>query len=186
MGDPALSSFIPLHLPLEVDIIHHPTEPVSKSTAVHARVISPHQVHMYEFPDIPDYSKDETILLFPSTDSLTVQEVDFNIVKRVVFVDSQWQKTKRMLKDPKLQGLKCVRIDLQKTLFWRYQQCGDNCLATIEAIYYFFKEYQLKTAGTYEGEYDNLLYYYSLFYNIIQDHYKTNQKSFPRIDNYIK
>jgi len=116
----------------------------------------------------------------------SVQEIDFKAIRKVVFVDSPWQKTRRMLSDPKLTGLKCVHIDLQKTLFWRYQKCGDNCLATIEAIYYFFKEYHTKKTRNYDGEYDNLLYYYSLFYNIIQDHYKTTSKEFPRIDNYIK
>ncbi len=54
------------------------------------------------------------------------------------------------------------------------------------AIYYFFKEYHEKATGAYNGEYDNLLYYYTLFYNLIQDHYKTVQKPFPRIENYIK
>lgn len=186
MGDPALSSFIPLSLPVSVDVIHHPTELVSKSTALHAKIISPQDVTVYEFPNFPEYNRDETLLLFPGKDSLAIEEIDFSTIRKVVFVDSQWQKTKRMLHDPKLQGLRCVRIDMQKTTFWRYQKCGDNCLATIEAIYYFFKEYQTKKFGSYNGEYDNLMYYYSYFYNIIQEHYRKTSKVFPRIDNYIK
>lgn len=55
------------------------------------------------------------------------------------------------------------------------------------AIYYFFKEYQMKANnGEYHGEWDDLMYYYSLFYSIIQDTYKQKKRDFPRIDNYIK
>ena len=46
--------------------IHHPTELLSKSTAIHARIICPDDVSIHEFPDIPDYNLDETVLLFPS------------------------------------------------------------------------------------------------------------------------
>jgi hypothetical protein len=46
--------------------IHHPTELLSKSTAIHARIICPNDVKVYEFPDIPDYNLEETVLLFPS------------------------------------------------------------------------------------------------------------------------
>ena len=57
----------------------------------------------------------------------------------------------------------------------------------ILAIYYFFKEYQeCISGGNYNGEYDNLLYYYSFFYHMIQDKYRTSNKNFPRIQNYIK
>jgi len=184
MGDPTLAPH--LTLPLEVDIIHHPTELVSKSTAIHAKIISSENVHIYEFPDFPDYHRDETLLLFPSQDSLTVKEIDFSSIKKVVFVDSQWQKTRKMMSDQRLSSLKCMKIDTQKTKFWRYQRFGENYLATIEAIYHFFKEYHTQKTGSYEGQYDDILYYYSLFYNLIQDHYKSTKKPFPRMENYVK
>jgi len=82
--------------------------------------------------------------------------------------------------------LPCVKIDEQKTLFWRYQDVGEECLATIEAIYYFYKEFVTKQSGSYDGECDDLLYYYSFMYNLIQDRYKTQNKKFKRIENYIK
>ena len=101
------------------------------------------------------------------------------------------------------QGLPCVKIDEQKTLFWRYQDVGEDCLATIEgksqpfflhpanltfslAIYYFYKEYVTKQLGSYDGQVDDLLYYYTFMYNLIQNKYKSQNKKFKRIDNYIK
>jgi len=184
MGDPNLVPH--LSLPVSVDVIHHPTELVSKSTAIHAKLISPDDVSMFEFPNFPEYDFDSTLLLFPSKNALSVQEVDFTNIKKVVFIDSQWQKTKRMLNHEGLSKLRSLKIDLQKTMFWRYQRVGEHCLATIEAIYYFFKEYHFKQTGSYEGQYDDILYYYSLFYNLIQDHYKSQNKVFPRIENYVK
>ena len=55
-----------------------------------------------------------------------------NEIKRIVVVDSQWQKAKAVLNHPNLQKLKCVRINSNKTAFWRYQHHGDEFLATIE------------------------------------------------------
>jgi len=39
-----------------VDIIKHPCEVAGKSTAVHAAILAPHDVTIYQFPDIPDYT----------------------------------------------------------------------------------------------------------------------------------
>ena len=45
-----------LQLPFKVDIIKHPREVDGKSTAVHAAILAPHDVMVYQFPDIPDYT----------------------------------------------------------------------------------------------------------------------------------
>jgi hypothetical protein len=52
-----------------------------------------------------------------------------------------------------------------------------RCLATIEAIYYFFNEFILAREGKYDGECDNLLYFFVQQYQLIQAHYKQNPKS---------
>lgn len=80
----------------------------------------------------------------------------------------------------------------------RYQNFGEDYLATIEgifidliiiyfkkAIYYFYREYHLNITNSYEGQYDDLLYYYSFFYKLIQQEYNNSQKIFPRKENYI-
>ena len=43
-------------LPCKIDIIKHPREVDGKSTAAHAKLISPSDVRIFTCPDIPDYS----------------------------------------------------------------------------------------------------------------------------------
>jgi DTW domain-containing protein YfiP len=116
-----------------------------------------------------------------------VKDLDVSKIKRMVCVDSQWHRTKKMMSDPRLQKLRCVKIESYKTRFWRYQKEGDTCLATIEAIYYFAKEFEEARSGNYQGQFDDLLWYYSHMYRLIQKTYKTNpDKRFNKINNYIK
>lgn len=46
-----------LQLPLPVDIVKHPKELDGKSTAVHAALLAPADVHIYSYPVIPDYTQ---------------------------------------------------------------------------------------------------------------------------------
>ena len=65
-----------------------------------------------------------------------------------------------------------MTIQPRKTLFWRHQKFGDEYLATIEAIYYFMKD---AFGG---NDFDNLLYYFSFQYDLIQSKYIENRNSF--------
>eukprot|EP01127_Copromyxa_protea_P023257 TRINITY_DN8664_c0_g1_i1.p1 TRINITY_DN8664_c0_g1~~TRINITY_DN8664_c0_g1_i1.p1 ORF type:complete len:285 (+),score=52.85 TRINITY_DN8664_c0_g1_i1:3-857(+) len=185
MGDPAL---VPkLKLPIELDILHWPSELRSKSTAVHACVVAPDNTHFIDHPNLPDYDPEEVLLLFPSDDAPTVAEYpDLEKIKRVVFVDSQWHSAHRILREDKVKNLKHIKIKNHQTLFWRVQRCGEECLATIEAIYYFFAEYHERMHGTYNGEYDDLLFYFSYHYNLIQEQYRREDKVFPRKADYVQ
>lgn len=53
----------------------------------------------------------------------------------------------------------------------------DNHLATIEAIYYLYREYGESYEAPYDGSYDNLLFFYKFFYNLIQNAYQKNKKA---------
>ncbi|PRP76847.1 hypothetical protein PROFUN_14806 [Planoprotostelium fungivorum] len=178
-----------MRLPIQLNIIHHPKEPKSKKTSIHAKVLAPLDVVMFDDPDIPDYrqEKDEVLLLFPSPDAKNISEIDVTKYKKIIVIDSTWSQTKGILRNERLQGLQCVRIQTYETKFWRYQDHGREFLATIEAIYYFYREYQQRiNGGVYRGEMDNLLYYFSFFYNLIQGVYKKNNKEFNRIEGYVK
>ena len=67
------------------------------------------------------------------------------------------------------------RIEIQSytTKFWRHQQEKPSTyLATIEAIYYFVREYHaLFEPEQYEGQYDNLLFYFCFHYQQIREQY---------------
>ena len=53
-------------LPIDIDIIKHPQELNSKSTAVHAAVLTTSQVKIYTYPQIPDYSTDRQKVKYPA------------------------------------------------------------------------------------------------------------------------
>ncbi|XP_029902054.1 tRNA-uridine aminocarboxypropyltransferase 1 [Myripristis murdjan] len=90
-------------------------------------------------------------------------------LQRVVFIDSTWNQTNRIITDERLQALLQVELKMRKTCFWRHQKGKpETYLATIEAIYYFLKDYhELCLAQEYSGEYDNLLFFYSYLHSLI-------------------
>lgn len=164
-----------LELPCKIDIIKHPAEVDGKSTATHAKVICPKDVDIKIHPDLKeeDYSDDDDdgiVLVFPGKSDMTkLQDLNGKKIKKAVFIDSTWSQTARILKDPRVSKLPRVSIDDRQTTFWRYQTGKpEQCLATIEAIYYFTVDYHTKVLGLpYEGQYDQLLFLYKFMYEKI-------------------
>ncbi|XP_078134503.1 tRNA-uridine aminocarboxypropyltransferase 1 [Sander vitreus] len=62
-------------LPVKIDIIKHPNETDGKSTAIHAKILAPSDVTIYTYPCIPDYEKDEVVLVFPGPGAVSVQDM---------------------------------------------------------------------------------------------------------------
>jgi DTW domain-containing protein YfiP len=175
-----------VRLPIPVDIVKHPLEVPGKSTAVHGKMLSP-SVSLYEFPEFPNYTKEEGVyLMYPSKEAQSAQalispssdvgEGKEHIlavrlrVKKLVLIDSTWQKAKEILRDDRVSTLPCVRLSGTETKFWRPQpkNVDSTCLATIEALYYFFKTvYELVHDGHYSGCYDDLLYFFVHHYKLV-------------------
>lgn len=90
-------------------------------------------------------------------------------LQRVVFIDSTWNQTNKISTDERLQDLLRVELKMRKTCFWRRQKGKpDTYLATIEAIYYFLKDFHEHClTKEYNGEYDNLLFFYSYLHSVI-------------------
>ncbi|XP_076027362.1 tRNA-uridine aminocarboxypropyltransferase 1 [Genypterus blacodes] len=90
-------------------------------------------------------------------------------LQRVVFVDSTWNQTNKIITDERLQALLQVELKMRKTCFWRHQKGKpDTYLSTIEAIYYFLMDYHESClAQEYSGEYDNLLFFYAYLHSVI-------------------
>ncbi|TKS69595.1 DTW domain-containing protein 1 [Collichthys lucidus] len=148
---------IPLiKLPVKIDIIKHPNETDGKSTAIHAKILAPSDVNIYTYPCIPDYENE----------------------KRVVFIDSTWNQTNKISTDERLQDLLQVELKMRKTCFWRHQKGKpDTYLATIEAIYYFLKDFHEHClAQEYNGEYDNILFFYSYLRSVVSKAKTSAQK----------
>lgn len=92
---------------------------------------------------------------------------------RVIFIDSTWNQTKRIYSDERLKGFKKVELKSRKTKFWRHQRDNpETHLSTIEAIYYFVRDFHdLFLLDTYNGEYDDLLYFFTFMYKKIRHIY---------------
>ena len=106
---------------------------------------------------------------------MSVEEL--NKIKQVVVIDSTWNQVKGYLLHKEIKDIPAVKIESQKTNFWRYHHHGsDNDLSSAEAIYMFYKEYDKainkgKADYEYDKRFDNLLYFYVYNYNLIQQYY---------------
>lgn len=71
-----------------------------------------------------------------------------------------------------------VELKSRRTCFWRHQRGSpDTYLATIEAVYYFLKDLHSHYLPPYEGEYDNLLFFFSFLYKLINKAKQTSGKT---------
>ncbi|XP_041361255.1 tRNA-uridine aminocarboxypropyltransferase 1-like [Gigantopelta aegis] len=89
---------------------------------------------------------------------------------KVVFIDSTWKQSKTIFQDERLTDLRRVELKRHKTNFWRSQDSRpDTYLSTIEAVYYFLCDYhRLFVEEEYDGQYDNLLFFFTYMCNKIK------------------
>lgn len=183
-------NYIPrLKLPIKIDIIKHAKEIDGKSTATHAAVLAPEDVRIYTYPEFPEINNNETILIFPSKNAVTVESLFEKVVqqgdtickermknvfpiKRAIFIDSTWHQTKAIYKDRRLQDLQCVVLRSRISQFWRHQKKSPRWyLATIEAIHQFLVELHTCAYGAVE------------VYTDIKDSVKTEKHSNKKAEN---
>ncbi|NXG44798.1 DTWD1 protein, partial [Psilopogon haemacephalus] len=93
------------------------------------------------------------------------------ILKKIIFIDSTWNQTNKIITDERLQGLLQIELKTRKTCFWRHQKGKpDTYLSTIEAIYYFLVDYHQEILKeNYNGQYDNLLFFFSFMFTLIKN-----------------
>ncbi|VIO89683.1 Uncharacterized protein BM_BM6749 [Brugia malayi] len=170
---PNVEKLVPrLELPVHIDIIKHPQEKNSKSTALHCLLLAPSSTTLYESSNVPDYNspnykQENTVLVVYSENASSVD--DFikkrGAIKRFVFLDSTWFQIGGLKLLPQLQHLPVVTLRSYKTKYWRPQRgLSDYHLATIEAIYYALREaFEISFATKYDGCFDNLLFWFFIF-----------------------
>eukprot|EP01086_Lenisia_limosa_P001562 TRINITY_DN13082_c0_g1_i1.p1 TRINITY_DN13082_c0_g1~~TRINITY_DN13082_c0_g1_i1.p1 ORF type:complete len:253 (+),score=16.71 TRINITY_DN13082_c0_g1_i1:58-816(+) len=149
-----------IKLPIHVHIIKHESEKITKATSIHAKVLAPEDVSVHSNLEIPEFDPETTVLLFPSEDAQSLDELDFDKVANVVFIESTWQTCGGILQNPSVEGIPRVKIPNRETLFWRHQNFGPSFLSTIEAIFYFVQDFIRSKTGAYTGEVDDLLYFF--------------------------
>lgn len=117
-------------------------------------------------------------------------------IKKAVFIDSTWNQSRGIYKDDRMKKLPCVVIQNRISQFWRHQKGSPRWyLATIEAVHQFLLEVHLNAWGVsplykgphcqdyrlddacdldskmYNGQYDNILFFFSHMYTKIHKLY---------------
>lgn len=169
--------------------VKHSQELDGKSTAIHAKLLAPSRVFIHQFDRttastdgdlVQMIAADPTgfVILFPDASAVGLEELSAEDLSRVhsgIFIDGTWSQATAISRLEPYSSLRRVRINpTLTTVFWRYQNLGVHCLATIEAIYYFVREYAALRADASGHDHDNLLYFYSFFYHLIQRTYRDN------------
>lgn len=170
--------------------IKHEQELDSKSTAIHAKLLAPTQTTIHNFHrQAPDASSlaaqilasppGTFVILFPDPEAVQLHELppeELKAVKRVIVIDGTWSQAAAINRAHPFCSLRKIRLDPSlKTCFWRYQNLGPHCLSTIEAIYHFMREAaQIEDTAASADSLDDLLYFFSFFYHLIQESYLAN------------
>lgn len=181
-------------LPVNFTVLKHPGEKIGKSSIIASKILSPDNVDIHNKLEPPEFDYENTILLFPKDDATPItsfDKSDLSKIKNVVLIDSTWLQVNKFLNNPKISSLKPCVINTEKTIFWRYQRGQtDKNLSTIEAMYFFMRDYdKVMSESEYDGKYDNLLYFYGYNYALIQNEYSKGLKKdrkFKEIKGYIK
>ena len=179
-------------LPIKIKIIKHRQELNSKSTSIQAKLLAPDDVEIIEYTHdkiaelVECFDDASTVIFFPSENATDLHVYDSGTIKAAFFIDGTWNQAKSMVgKFAKATFVRISRLPCEGTVFWRYQSLGRHALSTIEAIYYFLREIDASR----DVPLDNLLWFYSYFYGLIQTYYQDNNlKSFTskHISGYIK
>jgi DTW domain-containing protein YfiP len=185
-------------LPIPLVILKDRREWNSKSTAIHAVLLAPSDTTLVTIDrsqdDMKEFQKSidpfSSVVLFPAPNSIPVEQVDWNSIKKVIVIDGTWSQASSLNKLLGIKVLKRVRLsNNHRTLFWRYQNLGTSCLSTIEAIYHLYREIIDINNDLPVQNLHNLLYLFKYFYNLIQKSYSSEgSKRFTskHIPGYIK
>lgn len=142
VGVPAGVQVPSLALPVQVHVWFQ--DKIKKSTAPHAKVVAPNDVHVIPFPvdaaktpQPATYTRENTVVVYPTPDAEVMAELPREAlegIRNMVFIDTPWQKAPVVLLDPALAGLRCVKLAKPplESNFWRYHQAGAGCVSTIE------------------------------------------------------
>jgi len=117
-----------LNLPVKVTLLSHPKELKSKSSVVPIKILAPEDVDFVSSADAPDFLADgslphEVAVLFPGEGAIEVTdmtEAELRQLKRVIIIDSTWGQTRRYMMNENIKKLKMVKIQTERSVFWRY------------------------------------------------------------------
>ncbi|KAJ9066191.1 hypothetical protein DSO57_1011966 [Entomophthora muscae] len=175
---PAAGLIPKVELPLPLDIIKHIKENDSQSTGIHAKLIAPNSTNIINYPLSENYysEPEKCLFLFPSSDAVSIKEAmdtdGYDHFQRVVVIEGTWYQARQMVRDtPSLKAMKAITFSqAYQTVFWRFQKFDSTHLATIEAIYFFYRELEECLPPRHKSsELGALLFYYRHLHRLIQE-----------------
>lgn len=177
-----LAGLIPCleNLPVQIEVWKHVKEVEGKSTAVHGALLAPNHIKVVPYEGAPRAVPEPltTLVLYPDDAASLLSEIPgLSSHKKLIVLDGTWNQARAMARDPSLAHVRRVRLSPHETVFWRYQDLGRHALSTIEAIYYFLREWD-ETGGPYDGRFDDLLFLFSHNYHLIQEEYGSGGRRF--------
>jgi ribosome biogenesis protein Tsr3 len=164
-------------------IIKDKREVDGKCTGVHAKILAPSQVSIVDSDCVGLLDLAECVVLFPDSNAVSPSTVDWTRVKNILVIEGTWNQAKAINSVIRA-SVQRITLPLEKkTVFWRYQQLGEHCLSTIEAIHCLMS---LLLTHDHDGKsesVDDLLWFFSFQYHLIQDYYGKQEggiRSFTR------
>ncbi|KAL7686573.1 putative Zinc finger, CCHC-type [Plasmopara halstedii] len=183
-----------VRLPLQVHVWFQ--DKIKKSTAPHAKVLAPKDVHIIPYPprddanDLPVYTRESTLVVYPSFEAQTLEQFSAEKLRDIctfVFIDCPWQKAPVILNNPAIATLRHVKLARppKESNFWRYHKAGAGCVSTIEAIQLMLEEYAVaaKNAGieltdrAENSHLSDLLFFFNLQFTHISEHFEDDANS---------
>ena len=193
-------------------IVRHNSEKASKSSIIPLKLTYPDDAKLYTFtqpdrfdksktegtidPPLPDLDWSRVAIIFPGKDAKTVDEGPDELwaptsptcIQHVVLIDSTWSTALQVIgKSPQLRQVPhMIKLaSTNKTIFWRHQRIGRECLATCEAIYVLLREVWNKVeSAPYDRRYDDVLFYYIYIHELVNDRYKDGKRHRGHLPDY--
>ena len=189
---PSKSSIIPLKMTYPEDVFLYTFTPADRFKVAEGA------------PDIgliePAFSQnidwENAAILYPTKNAKTVQEVGKHfavnsesetVVRDIVVIDATWFTAEQVIK--KTRELRSISRHIKlgsnnKTIFWRHQAIGRECLATCEAIYVLLREVWDLSDRPYNHELDDVLFYYLFVHSMVDENYRDAKKHRGRLPQY--
>lgn len=189
---PSKSSIIPLKMTYSQDVFLYIFTPAERFKVAEGApdigLIEP------AFPQDIDW--DNAAILYPTKDAKTVEELgdhygvkseNQSVVRDVVVIDATWFTAEQVIKKtPELRSIpRHIKLGSNnKTIFWRHQAIGRECLATCEAIYVLLREVWDLSDRPYNHEFDDVLFYYLFVHSMVDENYRDVKKHRGRLPQY--
>jgi DTW domain-containing protein YfiP len=181
-------SILPVvNLPLDIEIIDASNQP-ALSTARHALILSQFR-HSRPLERIhsqpPPFDPATTLCVFPGPEARPLEQFDpteLKSINRVVFLEGSWSEAAALARHRNIARLPFVTLQPpEATRFWRFQSLGPHFMSSIEAIRQFFVEWRQALAASSDGEFDDLLWIFSLTHAKYCDLLREHESLLPEL-----